>query len=71
MQILHNTFIFYVQAPVAYISSFILAFFNILYVMRFSSVSCFLFQVISGDFFITERQHGSQSASSRSNRNQI
>jgi len=32
MQILHNTFIFYVEVPVAYISSFILTFFNILYV---------------------------------------
>jgi len=32
IQIMHNTLIFCVQVPVAYISSLILTFFNILYV---------------------------------------
>jgi len=41
MQIMHNTFIFYVQVPVAYISSFILTFFKYLYFWRFLSFSEF------------------------------
>jgi len=32
---MHNTLIFYVQVPVAYISSFVFDFFNVLYVCFF------------------------------------
>ena len=37
---MHNTLIFYVQVPIAYISSLILTFFNILYVCFFI-IFCF------------------------------
>jgi len=36
MQIMHITLIFYVQLPVAYISSLVLTFFNIFYVCFFN-----------------------------------
>ena len=40
---MHNPLIFYVQVPVAYISSLILTFLNILYVCFFI-IFCFFFQ---------------------------
>jgi len=40
MKIMYNTLIFYVQVPVAYISSLILTFLNILYVCFFI-IFCF------------------------------
>jgi len=63
--LMHNTLIFYVQVPVAYISSLILTFFKTFCRSGFFIILWDFFKVNSGVFSVTEWQHWSQSASRR------